>query len=149
MLKKNEVRANVLRILRTLFGSPCSHRRGRKKRARRRSSGVLVLLYALREHSRAARRATESRVLSRNLIGGEEKRKKERRVELGEDVKCGEEEKWIVTKESTRSGLIKEIKKETKLKQNKSTVLCSLSLTSVLRRGDYYIIPYICIIYIT
>lgn len=104
------------------------------------------------EHSRAAQRATEPRVLSRNLIGDEEKRKKrEGKVESGEDVKSDEGKKWIVTKESARSGLMQETKKkETKLKQNKSTVvLCSLSLTSALRRGDYYIIPYICIIYIT
>lgn len=66
-------------------------------------------------------------------------------------MKSDEGKKWIVTKESARSGLMQETKKkETKLKQNKSTVvLCSLSLTSALRRGDYYIIPYICIIYIT
>lgn len=72
---------------------------------------------------------------------------------MGEDVESDEGEKWIVTKESARSGLIeatkKKKKKETKLKQNKSTVFCSLSLASALRRGDYYIIPYICIIYIT
>lgn len=65
-------------------------------------------------------------------------------------MKSDEGEKWIVTKESARSGLIEETKKkEKKLKQNKSTVFCSLSLTSALRRRDYYIIPYICIIYIT
>lgn len=35
-------------------------------------------------------------------------------------------------------------KGETKLKiKNKSTVLCSLSLTSALKKEDYYIIPYI------
>lgn len=70
---------------------------------------------------------------------------------MGEDVESDEGEKWIVTKESARSGLIEATrkKKETKLKQNKSTVFCSLSLASALRRGDYYIIPYICIIYIT
>jgi len=35
-------------------------------------------------------------------------------------------------------------KGETKLKiKNKSTVLCTLSLTSALKKEDYYIIPYI------
>lgn len=46
------------------------------------------------EHSRAAQRATELRVLSQNLIGGEEKRKKtEDKVELGQDVKSDEKVK--------------------------------------------------------
>lgn len=68
----------------------------------------------------------EPRVLSRNLIGGEEKRKKwEGKVELGEDVKSDEEEKWIVTKESSRSGLMEETKKKdkTKTKQINSILL--------------------------
>lgn len=42
-------------------------------------------------------------------------------------MKSVEGKKWIVMKESARSGLIKETKKESKLKQNKSTVLLSFA----------------------
>lgn len=132
------------------YGSPCSRRKGRKKRARRKSSGVLVLLYALRTLPGCSESDRVPRFKPKfNWRRGETKEEREGKVELGEDVKSDEGEKWIVTKESVRSGQRGDEKKETKLKQNKSTVLYSLSLTSVLRRRDYYIIPYICIIYIT
>ena len=92
-----------------------------KKQARRRrssSSDVLALLCALRTLSSCSESGQAPRFLSRNLIGGEEKRKKtEDRVELGEDVKNDErEKKWTVTTESARSGLMEET--EEKKRQN-------------------------------
>lgn len=119
-LPRNEVRVNVLHIL-DCYNNSCARWKDRKKHGGGAlgSSGSPLCLENTPELF------GELRVLSQNLIGGEEKRKKrEDRVELGEDVKSDEGEKWIVTKQSLRLGLMETKKRDkTKTKQINSTLL--------------------------
>lgn len=71
-----------------------------------------------------------------------EKKKEEKKVKSG----CRRRRRQVDRYEKVETIEINRGDKgETKLKQkkNKSTVLCSLSLTSALKKEDYYIIPYI------
>lgn len=106
------------------YGSPCSC--WRNKHGGGAARLFWALLYILRTLSSCSKSDQAPRFKPKfNWRRGKTKEETEGKVELGEDVKNDEREKWIVKTESARSGLTEEAKKrdKTKTKQINSTLL--------------------------